>query len=487
MEALSIPNTALVMLVVCLTAAICLAIAKTRTRQMRLAIRAALSANQDLLRQLEHDPLTMCYSRQYFVTRATEILGTPNGRGLTLMIVDIDYFKTINDSYGHAAGDAYLIAAAKALKNHLGKDTIVARLGGDEFWIARDAMPAPEAQALAGKLVEVMGKVTTKHHGTKITRTASIGVTLARPSMALDEAMQEADTALYLAKSSGRNSSVHAGRLLRETLNTKRTQPTIEGIREGLADQQFTYFVQPIFDITANQPAQALGVEALIRWVRPDGSILLPADFMATITRHYGDSVRPPLQLANQVASRFAAADPPMFCAFNVSSAFLQRSIGNGKDWTEKLLDGLDPKCTVFEIVESAVIEDAAKAKSLLIALRNAGVRIALDDFGTGHSNLMRLRDLPVDIVKIDRGFIASISNSQKNTAILKALIGMGRDLGFEIIAEGVETQDQLFKLQDLGITQAQGFYLGAPASVEEWSERLAPRSSPKSNISAAQ
>lgn len=480
-------NLAFLTISVSLTVAVCLIIYERRASNLKAAIKAARTENRELWRQLDYDPLTMCHSRRFFVTECQRLLDEPNSKGLTLLIMDIDYFKSINDSYGHAAGDAFLIAAADALKAYMGDDAIVARLGGDEFWIAREAIPPAQAQDLAEALGGVIRKIETHQHGTKVTRSASIGVSTARAGTPLNEAMLEADTALYLAKSGGRNLALQADLPVLEVLNSKRTRPTIEGIRQGLADDQFTYFVQPIFDISVPQPHPALGVEALIRWIRPDGSILLPADFMTTITRHYNASVKPPLHLANQVASRFAYTDPAMFCAFNVSSAFLQRSVGTGDNWLDDLLAGLPPERTVFEIVESAVIEDSSAAKSLLTAVRAAGVRIALDDFGTGHSNLMRLRDLPVDIVKIDRSFVGTITNSRTNTAILKALIGMGQDLDFDIIAEGVETPDQLHKLQDMGITQAQGFYLGEPGSLDDWSTRLSlPTPHPKASTSAA-
>ncbi len=472
---------------VSVTMLVCLRIFERRAQNLKSEIREARMENQELWRQLDFDPLTLCHSRRFFMTQARTWLSDPVINGLTLMIVDIDYFKSINDSYGHAAGDGYLIAAAEALRAEIGERGIVARLGGDEFWIAYPGLPERDTQTLADRLGSIIRKVETKQYDTKITRTASIGVTFAPPDTPLDEAMLEADTALYLAKAGGRNLSIQADLPVREVMQVKRTKPTIEGIRKGFADDQFTYFVQPIFDITTPHPYPALGVEALIRWVRPDGSILLPADFMTTINRHCDPSMKPSLHMASQVAAGFAATDPSMFCAFNVSSAFLQRNVDTEARWLDVLLNGLIPTRTVLEIVESAVIEDATMAKSLLTKIRDTGVRIALDDFGTGHSNLMRLRDLPVDIVKIDRGFIATITSSRTNAAILKALISMGQDLNFEIIAEGIETADQLHKLQDMGITKAQGFFLGEPAPLEEWTAKLVFKARTKDDKLAAE
>lgn len=478
MISLLFPYLSLAVLASVLTAVLCIRYFDRKLRTMRRSLHHAYGHSRKLARQLDHDPLTKCHSRHYFMSRVQDWLDQEGSAGVTLMILDIDHFKSINDSYGHGAGDLFLIACADALRHEIGPTGIVARLGGDEFWVAVNALPPDRADSLADRLRGLMRKVETDQMGTKITRSVSIGLTQVAAGSELEAAMLDADTALYLAKASGRNLSMQTSASLREKASSERAKPTIEGIKQGLADDQFTYFVQPIFDISTQAPHAPLGVEALIRWVRPDGSILLPADFMTTITRHYNNAVKPPIHMANQVAAHFAGSDPAMFCAFNVSSAFLQHSVGTGSDWLENLLAGLNPSSTVLEIVESAVIEDAPKAKSLLSAVREAGVRIALDDFGTGHSNLMRLRDLPVDIVKIDRGFVASIASSRKNTAILKALIGMGADLGFDIIAEGVETEDQLHKLQDLGITQAQGFLLGQPAPLSEWRSTLFPAAS---------
>lgn len=426
--------------------------------------------NAALSRLLDIDPLTRCSSRRYFVAEATKWLDAPDSAGLTLMIMDIDHFKSINDSYGHGAGDRYLAAVGKALSTHLDGRGMVARLGGDEFWIA---LPKADAQAgwvLAEELRERVYDIPLQTPGQLVTRSASLGVTSVPARTKLTEAMTEADTALYLAKAGGRNKALLVDATVRRQMQATKTRPTVEGIKQGLADEEFTYFVQPVFEIDSRRP---VGVEALIRWVRPDGSVLLPADFMSVITANYHLSVKPPLALANEIAAAFSDAPHPMFCAFNISTSFLQRAIGKDTRWLDELLMGLPPQQMVFEIVESAVIEDAASARSLLSAMREAGVRIALDDFGTGRSNLMRLRDLPVDIVKVDRSFVASITTSAKNTAILRALVAMSGDLGYEIIAEGVETDEQLNRLWDIGITQAQGYLLGAPAPLADWREAL--------------
>lgn len=450
---------------------------RARLRAVRAHIAKLDEDNAALTTLLDFDPLTRCHSRRYFVKEATRWLTSDTSKGLSLMIMDIDHFKSINDSYGHGAGDNYLTAVGTAISDHLGDRGIVARLGGDEFWVALPEADTHLAHDIAEALRTIVYDIGVQTPGQRVTRSASIGVTRVPSGTDLTTAMTEADTALYLAKAGGRNRSMLVDAAIRTTMASNLNRPTVEGVKQGLAADEFTYFVQPIFDI---ETKRAVGVEALIRWVRADGSVLLPADFMSVITSNYHLSVKPPVGMANEVAAAFAAAPEPMFCAFNISTAFLQRSVGNDTRWLDELLSGLNPAHTVFEIVENAVIEDAARTTSMLHTMREAGVRIALDDFGTGQSNLMRLRDLPVDIVKIDRGFVGTMPNSIKNASILKALVAMSEDLGFEIIAEGVETEAQLNRLRDLGIRQAQGFLLGAPAPLAEWRDCLLPSAAPK-------
>jgi diguanylate cyclase (GGDEF)-like protein len=443
---------------------------RPRLRSVRAQIAQLGEDNAALTTLLDFDPLTRCRSRRYFVKEVSRWLGAVAANGLSLMIIDIDHFKSINDSYGHGAGDSYLTAVGTAISDHLGDRGIVARLGGDEFWVALPEVDPKVAPKVAHDIAEALRKIVydiaVQTPNQRVTRSASIGVTRVAPGTDLTSAMTEADTALYLAKAGGRNRSMLVDAAIRTKMASNLNRPTVEGVKDGLAADEFTYFVQPIFDI---ETRRAVGVEALIRWVREDGSVLLPADFMSVVTSNYHLSVKPPVSMANEVANAFAAAPHPIFCAFNISTAFLQRAVGNETRWLDELLAGLAPSRTVLEIVENAVIEDAARTKSLLQAMREAGVRIALDDFGTGQSNLMRLRDLPVDIVKIDRSFVGTVPESSKNVSILKALVAMSEDLEFEIIAEGVETEAQLERLRDLGIRNAQGFLLGAPAPLAEW------------------
>ena len=241
-------------------------------------------------------------------------------------------------------------------------------------------------------------------------------------------------------------------------------------IAEGIARGEFGYHVQPIRDVSddrADPLGRVVGVEALSRWTRADGSVLGPDLFMTAIHRGYAEGLKPPMDHTAATAAPFAAAG--LFCAFNVSSGFLDR--GDEAGWIDALLAPLDPAQVVFEITEGSIISHPAATARLVDALRERGVRFALDDFGTGLSNLERLQTYPVDFVKLDRRFVSALDGAEgaRASAILSGLAAMRAELGFEVIAEGVETEAERDRLRGAGVTWMQGYLLGRPAPVERW------------------
>ena len=219
----------------------------------------------------------------------------------------------------------------------------------------------------------------------------------------------------------------------------------------------------------------------MIRWVKPDGEILLPGQFLDLMADSYKRSVRPPLEEANKAAIGFSQLDPPIYCGWNISSNFLNNTVMPGLDaeWLKALLNGLPPEMTVFEIVESTVIENPEATKTLINRLRSKGVRIALDDFGIGMSNLERLLEYLIDIFKIDRSFVQSLTQESRE-GIMRGLVEMSKTMCFEIIAEGIETQNQLDLVRAAGITHAQGYFLGKPGTADYWLEEILRRRSQK-------
>lgn len=255
-------------------------------------------------------------------------------------------------------------------------------------------------------------------------------------------------------------------KLCAKNLDIQKKMPNLDGIKQGLTAQEFTYFLQPIYDVNANQP---VGFEALIRWVRGDGTIVPPSDFLPIINGDQHLFATPTMDIVKEIAATLEETPGDPFCSFNISSTLFQSSAETVMSRLAKIIEDLDPRKTVFEIVENTMIEDVSKAAGILNELRALGVRIALDEFGIGQSDLARLRDLPIDIVKIDRTFIEGLPTSAKSIAILKALVSMSHDLGFTIVAEGVEKEAQVSCLQDLGIKFAQGYLLGAPSPLADW------------------
>ena len=252
-------------------------------------------------------------------------------------------------------------------------------------------------------------------------------------------------------------------------------------IKSGISRQEFLHHLQPIRDLRTNR---IMGMEALARWHRADGTILLPEEFLPQLEggSHHLPSITD--RVPDGVPEVLQKADPDLFCAINVSTQFLNDNAHDNQTKLENLLNGLNPSRTVVEIVENAVINDINKTASFLSKMRARGIRIALDDFGTGHSNLDRLRDLPIDMIKLDRSFITN-SGSRSNTAFLNTVIQLARDLQVDLIAEGVETEEHANKLRALGFIWAQGFHLGAPAPVETWRDLISL--TPEKQVTAAE
>ena len=442
-------------------AALCL----LRLRSVSVREAELSQENAHLQGLILHDELTEARSRRYLTDR----VGKTNFEVTNaLLYVDLDDFKSVNDGYGHKIGDALLIEISKALIAACRPGDFVTRLGGDEFCVFLADCKIEVARRIADRFSQAVRDAFVMVDDMKVSRSASIGVSDLAPDQDLLDALIQADGALYDAKAKGRNRvSLAAGQDVPSL-----ARPTVEQVVEGLEKDEFGYYVQPIFDLAQKKP---VGFEALIRWLKPDGRVLEPEVFMDTITENYHLKLKPPLVAANETAAR--VTEGGLFCAFNISSSFLRKSARTSGYWVDELLNGLEPKHTVFEIVESAVIENPETASRLIEALQKAGVRIALDDFGVGHSNLERLRQYSVDIVKIDRSFISEIATSERDLGILEGLVAMSKPMGFDIIAEGVETKAQLDALTSIGITQAQGFYLGPPGPARDWMAKITDQS----------
>lgn len=430
---------------------------------MRSALAHAQNEAVLLGAQVNYDALTGVHSRAFFTQTLAD--GARHAPAY-LLLFDVDQFKSVNDTYGHELGDALLCAMAKEAQQVCHSNDFVARIGGDEFCVVLRGVDMDKARARAETLRTQIAARASVGEDTAIRRTVSIGIAPLAVTDALDTALGEADIALYAAKNRGRNAAVAVDETLRSTRRKQQSEPSLEAVQAGLAANEFTYFVQSIYDLDSNAP---VGVEALIRWVQQDGTVRLPDEFLHMFTQQYTGAIRPPLEAANRVARAMTGAQTPTYCAFNVSTGFLSRSFTASPEWLDNLLMGIPPELAVFEIIESAAIDDTQVTLEMLQYLRSQGVRIAIDDFGTGFSNFARLASLPVDIIKLDKSMISDLHTSPRKKAILRAVVRMADEMQIEIVAEGIESQSHVDAVRDLGIKRGQGYFLSRPQTLEAW------------------
>ncbi|WP_370662091.1 putative bifunctional diguanylate cyclase/phosphodiesterase [Massilia oculi] len=452
-------------------------------QQQRLHSAVAVSEQekQRLIAQLEQeksralalasqDHLTGLANRRMFQEMASaELKRARRSRNLyALLFFDLDRFKVINDTLGHGVGDQLLKAVAARLRGAVREYDLVARLGGDEFVVLLSEVPSEEFVAqLAGKLVQGLSAVYPDLDGHDVETSPSVGIALyPRDGQQLDELLLHADQAMYSVKARGRgffsfyDASLNASSALHSELAAR--------FRTAIQDDEFCLHFQPKLTLDS---LQIVGLEALIRWQHPDHGLIFPGDFIplaeeqdfiAPLGRWIVDAV------CRQLAQWRADGVPLVPVAINVSARQL-RDERLLEDFLGALaLHGIAPGLIEIELTESSLIEDAELAQRNLEALAGAGIRMALDDFGTGFSGLSRLKQFPIHTVKIDRSFIRDIRNDTNDAVIVASTISLAHNLGLTVVAEGVETRDQLVHLKAAGCDQVQGFYLQRPCAAAQ-------------------
>ena len=396
-------------------------------------------------------------------------LGRSGGK-LALLFLDIDNFKTINDGLGHGVGDKLLVELARRLEALLRGGDTLARLGGDEFLILLPEIESiDDASHIATRMLDAL-KAPFRHEDGEYIVTASIGLTVA-PDDGIEgpKLIKNADMAMYRAKSLGRNNyqfftpemDVAAHR--RISLEYK--------LRKAIEAQEFELFYQPLVDMDSGR---ILGAEALVRW-RCDGQIVSPAEFIplaedSGLILPLGDWV---LRTAARQARQWQDDGHDLTMSVNISSRQFA-----GTDLAATLrevlqLTNLKPGRLYFEITESMLMGDVAKAEATLLALREAGGTFFLDDFGTGYSSLSYLKRLPIDGLKIDRSFIKDITEDADSLAIVAAIVSMARTLNLRLVAEGVETQEQRGLLASMGPIVLQGYLASPPVPASDFEALL--------------
>jgi len=417
----------------------------------------------------EIDQLTRLKSRHYFYNSLAD---GSRKQSYSLILIDLDNFKRINDYYGHNSGDELLKQCANVLSEMVPKDSFTARIGGEEFCIALANKNIYEAKKVADLLRHHIRNTRTKVSGRDIYCTASVGVAELAIDSALKEVMNIADKALYQSKTEGKNRTTLANELFVQRLKKDETKPNLNTVIEGLKAGEFELYIQPICN---NNTQKAVGFESLMRWHRADGSVLLPNHFLDLALSPEAYPLFKAIALGQLalILKDLNDRDVDYYLCFNTDNTFI-----NSTEFVTDLINQfklaqLNLHRLVLEISEKTALVNMQQALSNIDLLQKSGIAIALDDFGMEHSNMDRIRDVPADIIKIDRSFIIKMEGNPRSLPIIKALVTMAKELHFEIIAEGIETQAQATILSQVGITRAQGYFYGHPKPVAYWLRQI--------------
>lgn len=444
-----------------------------------------ITENKDAVAEIHrlayYDPLTHLPNRRLLQDRLAQelVAGARNGLYGAILFLDLDNFKTLNDTRGHDAGDQLLVEVARRLRTSVRECDIVGRLGGDEFLVlladlSADAeLAAMQTKQVGEKLLEALAHPYDLS-GYEFHCSASIGIRLYRDQELAEELLRHADLAMYQAKVAGRN-TVRFFDPSMQALATARAELE-KDLRLALAHNQFKLYFQP--QMYRNH--QVLGAEVLLRWQHPERGLVSPLEFIALAEK---TSLILPI---GQCVLEAACAQLKLWersenwrqfrLAINVSAR--QFRVADFVEQVRRALDnsGVNPDLLELELTESLVLENINDTILKMHALRDMGVRFSLDDFGTGYSSFSYLTQLPFDQLKIDRSFVHNIGVKTSDAVIVQTIIGMAHNLGIEVIAEGVETDAQRLFLEQHGCHACQGFLFSKPVPIEEfmaWSRRL--------------
>ena len=408
-----------------------------------------------------HDPLTGMGNRVLLMERLRQALASDDSR-VALLFIDLDRFKTVNDTHGHEVGDRVLVEIAHRIQSNLRAGDTAARLGGDEFIVlctdVRGTADVTElVERLQARIREPIGA-----SGQYVAVTVSVGVVVPQEGGASAEALlRQADLAMYRAKQQGRSRMALFDEDLEEHLEDRLRLE--HGLHEAFRSRQFEVWYQPLIDLDGGL---VCGAEALVRWRHPERGMLLPGAFLQVaeetgLVVPLSDWV---LEHAAQEMSAWRERYGALALAVNVSARQLDRP-----DWPASVAGilertGLPAENLHLELTETAMFESGGATVGAFRGLRAQGVHIGIDDFGTGYSSMSYLREFPVDFLKVDRAFVSELDNrSRESSAIVEAILTLGRALGLRTVGEGVETEAQAERLTELGCDLAQGFLLGKP------------------------
>jgi diguanylate cyclase (GGDEF)-like protein/PAS domain S-box-containing protein len=430
-------------------------------------LRERRSAEEKIRYLAEHDGLTGLPNRNALQARLAATLDRveASGEHLSLICVDLDHFKEANDLHGHLAGDAVLVEAARRLQDSVASPSFAARLGGDEFVVVhvtdQEHDQATAASELAGQLLEALREAVI-YEGQELAMAASLGVSLFPDDGRTGEALlANADMALYRAKESGRAAFRFFKREMDETIRERRN--LARELRQAIIDEDLVVHYQPQARAC---DGEICGFEALVRWKHATRGMIPPIDFIP-LAEETGLIVSLGEWVLRKACVEAAAWGKPLSIAVNLSP--LQLNQVNLPTLVHEILieTGLPASRLELEVTESALFKDYQRALDNLRRLKALGVRIAMDDFGTGFSSLSTLQSFPFDKIKVDKSFVENIHRDERATVIVKAVLGLGRSLDIPVVAEGVETPEQLAFLKGEYCAEVQGYHIGRPAPAD--------------------
>ena len=421
-----------------------------------------------------HDALTQLPNRLLGRSRIEQAMAHArrNGSQVALLFVDLDNFKTINDSLGHTAGDDFLGQVAQRLRETVRQTDVVARQGGDEFLIGiTDVRQADMVGTVAQKVLERMGELFVVR-GTEISSSCSIGIAVyPQNGDDFETLLRNADISVYHAKDAGRNMF----RFYDASMNTRMQEDLqlVAGLRSALAHHEFVLHYQPVVDLPTGRMVAA---EALVRWRRSDGTLVPPGLFIPAAEKSglivdIGAWVL--REACRQTVAWRAAGHPPFVIAVNLSPVQFRRGTMESVIRSALEESGLAPELLELEVTESTLIQDSEKFIVALQRLKSLGIRISIDDFGTGYSNLSYLQRFSIDKLKIDQSFVRRLLEGPQERAIVSAIIQIARSLNLTTTAEGIEDTATREQLAALGCAQGQGYLFSRPLDADAFAQLL--------------
>ncbi len=419
-----------------------------------------------IIHMARHDSLTGLANRAVLLERINDALMRQRrcGEAFTILMLDLDRFKGVNDTLGHHIGDELLKEAARRLRSSLRETDTLARLGGDEFAIVQigEGNQREAAIALAVRVIDNMNE-PFEIEGHKLSIGTSIGIALApEDGTDCDELMKKADMALYRAKADGRNGYAFFDPTMTAEVDARHSMEN--DLRRAISNGEFELQYQPVIDVKTRR---ICGAEALLRWRHPSKGLINPAEFIA-LAEETGLIVPIGEWVLQQACADAVKWPPHVKVAVNLSSVQFKR--GNLLDVILCILvdTGLSPQRLEIEITESALFENEGSNVTMMHQLKNLGISIALDDFGTGYSSLSYLTMFPFDKIKIDKSFTLNMTRNPTSASIIAAVLSLGRSLGIATTAEGVETRQELRSLYASGVNFVQGYLFGRPCRADE-------------------